>query len=135
MVTTYFLNNIAGNIFGTKTDPALPSEYYIGLSTTAPTTAGENVTEPSTSGTGYSRVKVTSFSEPDNGAVTIEEAVAFPESTADWGTVTHYVLYDAITGGNLLIYDPLNSSRHIDANTSVVFQQGSLTIAIQNVTA
>ena len=35
MNTTYFLNCAAGNIFNTKTSPALPKTYYIGLSTSA----------------------------------------------------------------------------------------------------
>ena len=36
MNTTYFLNQVMGNLFKTKETPALPSEYYIGLSSTAP---------------------------------------------------------------------------------------------------
>ena len=34
MNTTYFLNQVMGNLFKTKETPALPSEYYIGLSST-----------------------------------------------------------------------------------------------------
>lgn len=56
MTTTYFLNLTAGNLFKTKTDPAIPASYYIGLSSTEPNISGGNVTEPSTSGTGYARV-------------------------------------------------------------------------------
>lgn len=40
MNTTYFLNCAAGNIFNTKTSPALPKTYYIGLSTSAPAING-----------------------------------------------------------------------------------------------
>ena len=32
MNTTYFLNCVAGNLFHTKNNPAIPAEYYIGLS-------------------------------------------------------------------------------------------------------
>lgn len=56
MTTTYFLNLTAGNLFGSKKDPSIPAAYYIGLSSTAPDVSGTNVTEPSTSGTGYARV-------------------------------------------------------------------------------
>lgn len=58
MNTTYFLNCVAGNVFNTKTSPALPTEYYLGLSTTAPAVGGTGATEPSSSA-GYARVKLT----------------------------------------------------------------------------
>lgn len=40
MNTTYFLNQVMGNLFKTKETPALPEEYYIGLSSTAPAPKG-----------------------------------------------------------------------------------------------
>ena len=46
MTTTYFLNLAAGNIYRTKETPAIPTEYWIGLSTTAPNLNGTNVSEP-----------------------------------------------------------------------------------------
>ena len=50
MNTTYFLNLVSGNVYGTKKTPAIPDEYYIGLSSTAPSTDGLNVTEPASGG-------------------------------------------------------------------------------------
>ena len=46
MNTNYFLNCVAGNVLGTKTSPTLPTEYYLGLSTTAPSADGTGATEP-----------------------------------------------------------------------------------------
>lgn len=60
MNTNYFLNCVAGNVFGTKTDPAIPTTYYIGLSTTTPNTNGSGVDEPSTVA-GYARVQLSDF--------------------------------------------------------------------------
>ena len=40
MNTTYFLNCVAGNVFGSKADPAIPQHYYVGLSTTEPSIDG-----------------------------------------------------------------------------------------------
>ena len=34
MTTTYFLNQVMGNLFHTKENPALPGDYYICLSAT-----------------------------------------------------------------------------------------------------
>ena len=69
MNTTYFLNLVAGNVFGTKKTPAIPSNYYLGLSRTEPNVSGGNVSEPAASG-GYARIKLTNLSQPSNGVVT-----------------------------------------------------------------
>ena len=106
MNTTYFLNQVMGNLFKTKETPALPSEYYIGLSSTAPNISGGNVTEP-LSNSGYKRVKLENLSEPADGVITNEQAISFDESTANWGTMSHFVIYDALEAGNLLMYDTL----------------------------
>lgn len=131
MTTTYFLNNIMGNVFASKKNPALPSEYYIGLSTTQPSINGSNVNEPSIAG-GYSRVKLISLGEPVDGVITNSEAITFEESIEDWGTVTHFVIYDAETGGNLLMYDALTSSRTVEAATVVIIKAGSLKLTLAN---
>lgn len=131
MTTTYFLNNIMGNVFKTKTSPALPTKFYLGLSSTKPTVSGGNVTEPSTT-KGYARVQLTSLSAPNNGVVTNSGDVTFPESTADWGTMTYFVVYDAATGGNLLLYDGLSSSRTVETGTVVAVMPGNLQISLIN---
>lgn len=131
MTTTYFLNSIMGNVFGSKTNPTLPTNYYIGLSTSAPTVAGGNVSEPAGSA-GYARVRLTGLSEPSNGTITNGSAISFEESTADWGTVTHFVIYDAPTGGNLLMYDALTASRTVETATVVMIKGNSLQLTLAN---
>lgn len=131
MNTTYFLNLVAGNVLRTKTSPAIPSKYYIGLSSTEPTLSGGSVTEPG-SNTGYSRVELTNLSEPDNGVVTNSVAIDFDESTAAWGTMTHYLIFDAETDGNLLMYGRLSTSRTVEAATIMTIKPGSLNISVVN---
>ena len=43
MNTTYFLNLVSGNVFGSKKTPALPEKYYLGLSSAAPALTGGNL--------------------------------------------------------------------------------------------
>lgn len=133
MNTAYFLNCVAGNVFGTKDTPALPTTYYIGLSTTEPNTSGANVTEPS-SDAGYARVQLTTLSDPVNGVVSNESSVDFNESTSSWGTVTHYVIYDSATvgSGNLLMYGELSTPRTVEAATVMTIRTGSLKLSAQN---
>lgn len=131
MNTTYFLNQVMGNLFKTKETPALPSEYYIGLSSTAPNISGGNVTEP-LSNSGYKRVKLENLSEPADGVITNEQAISFDESTADWGTMSHFVIYDALEAGNLLMYDTLSTPRNVEAATIVTIKANSLTLTLSN---
>lgn len=131
MNTTYFLNQVMGNLFKTKETPALPSEYYIGLSSTAPNISGGNVTEP-LSNSGYKRVKLENLSEPADGVITNEQAISFDESTANWGTMSHFVIYDALEAGNLLMYDTLSTPRNVEAATIVTIKANSLTLTLSN---
>lgn len=131
MNTTYFLNQVMGNLFKTKETPALPSEYYIGLSSTAPNISGGNVTEP-LSNSGYKRVKLDNLSEPADGVITNEQAISFDESTANWGTMSHFVIYDALDAGNLLMYDTLSTPRNVEAATIVTIKANSLTLTLSN---
>lgn len=133
MNTTYFLNLVAGNVFGTKTNPGIPSTYYIGLSSTTPTVSGTNVTEPS--GGGYARVAISSaLGQPSNGVITNSTAVTFAKSTADWGVMTHFVVYDAATGGNLLLYNAMSRARTVEADNIMVAEAGAITLSVVNVT-
>lgn len=130
MNTTYFKNLIMGNLFRTDTSTSLPTNYYIGLSSTAPTAAGGNVTEPSGTGTGYARVQLTSLTAPNDGVISNSAAINFPESTSNWfpaaSPAQYYVIYDAQTGGNLLMYNQLTTSRVIETNTIATIKASSL---------
>lgn len=136
MTSTYFLNCIMGNVFNTKTSPALPTKVYLGLSTSAPNLDGTGVTEPATSG-GYARVELTSLSEPSDGQITNNAEISFPESSTAWGDITHFVLYDSPTrgSGNLLMYNVLSQTRRVEAATIVMVKTGSLKLKLANPTA
>jgi len=133
MNTTYFLNCTAGNLFGTKKDPAIPEKYYIGLSLTKPNVNGTNVTEPSESA-GYRRVELTSLSEPSSGVVTNQYSINFEESTSAWGTIAYFVIFDseAVGSGNLLMYGDLTTARTVEAATIMTIKEGYLTLSAQN---
>jgi hypothetical protein len=136
MNTTHFLNRVMGNLFRSQTNPALPTQYWLGLSSTAPAIGGTGVTEPSTTGTGYARVQLTTLSTPTNGAVKNTAVVTFAKSLTAWSTTanptTHYVIYDAATGGNLLIYGALDASRVVEPNTIFMFEAETLVLSLEN---
>lgn len=131
MNTIYFLNQVMGNLFHTKEEPSLPANYYIGLSATAPTTDGGCSGEPTTAGTGYSRVKLESLSQPENGVIKNEAPISFNESLTSWGTMLYYIVYDAMTDGNLLFFGNLSISRNVEPNTIITIKTGELSIALE----
>ena len=131
MTSTYFLNCIMGNVFQTKLSPGLPSKVYLGLSSSAPEVDGSGATEPLASA-GYSRVELNSLDVPTNGVITNKSEISFPESSASWGTVTHFVLYDAPVNGNLLMFNVLSQARSVEQATIVMVKAGSLKLTLAN---
>lgn len=131
MTSTYFLNCIMGNVFQTKPSPGLPSKVYLGLSSSAPDVDGSGATEPLASA-GYSRVELNSLDVPTNGVITNKSEISFPESSASWGTVTHFVLYDAPVNGNLLMFNVLSQARSVEQTTIVMVKAGSLKLTLAN---
>ena len=131
MTSTYFLNCIMGNVFQTKLSPGLPSKVYLGLSSSAPDVDGSGATEPLASA-GYSRVELNSLDVPTNGVITNMSEISFPESSASWGTVTHFVLYDAPVNGNLLMFNVLSQARSVEQATIVMVKAGSLKLTLAN---
>ena len=135
MNTTYFLQLVAGNIFHSKPTPSVPTIYYIGLSKTEPNIQGTHVTEPS--GGGYARVAIrgSDLTEPTtSGRITNINTIVFPEATGSWGTVTHYVIYDAAAGGHLLMYGALMEPCAVSNGADVAFRVGALTLTVANQT-
>ena len=130
MTTTYFLNCIMGNVFQTAVDPALPTTVYLGFSSTEPSIDGTGVTEPS--GNGYARVQLTDLSEPSNGVITNSNDISFDDSTGSWGTIAYFVLYDAESDGNLLMYEALTKSRSVEEGMVVTVRSGSLNLVLAN---
>jgi len=112
------------------------STVYIALSTTTPTVSAGvvtgGVTEPS--GGSYARASVanddTNFGTTDGVASNLTE-IEFPEATADWGTVTHAVLYTASSGGTALGVGTLSlGGTAILTGNTPTFDPGQLTLTV-----
>lgn len=88
-----------------------PTAWYVALFTSNPAEDASG-TEVSTSGTAYARQSVT-FSVSGNTASNTA-AIEFPTATASYGTVTHVGVFDASSGGNLIAYAALTTSKAID---------------------
>lgn len=122
-----------------------PTDVYIGLLTAAPSdsAAGTEV-----SGGSYARQQVASSlanwsgtqgagttvaSSGTSGTVSNNNAITFPAPTADWGQITHFAAYDALTGGNMLFYAALTTPKTINNDDAAPsFAAGALTFQIDN---
>lgn len=107
-----------------------PTTMYLALFQSNPSDTGTAGTEANY--TGYARKAIT-FSAPyaqSSGSTTyvLENSVeiSFPEASASGNTITHVAVMDALTGGNMWLYGPLDSSLVIQAGVTPVFRAASL---------
>jgi len=121
------------NVFGINNNPAIPTTYYLGLSSTLPTIGGTNVTEPST-GAGYGRLSINNLFASLNGLVTNVNVFNFSMSSTNWGVIPYYVIYDSVSGGHLLMFGNLSSPINVQSLVVVNIQPGELDIQLSSVT-
>jgi len=137
----YLENKLVDHLFRAATF-AKPAGLYLALFTAAPTDAGGGT---EVTGGGYARVNLapsdtnwkatqggTSGASSGTGGLTSNAvAITFPAPSANWGTVTHFGIYDAASGGNLLLWDALTASRTIlNGDPAPAFAPDALTITV-----
>lgn len=130
-MASFFGNNYVGTILQN-----LFSGAYIALSTTAPTAAAGNITEPA-SASGYARVAASTGGMTVTGStITNGNYIYWPEATAGWGTVKYIVLTSAqsaaITASNMRYAGEISPSGGVSvgANTVPLFRPGALSVSI-----
>lgn len=113
----------------------LPANTYLSLHTANPGEAGGN--EVSTSDwPAYVRKDAevggaigTGWGAPSDGVSTNAKQVIYPSHNGAAAiTITHWAIYDASTGGNMLVYAPLTTPRTLQPGDVFVFDIGSLTV-------
>lgn len=103
-----------------------PATVYVSLHTADPTDAG---TGTEVSGGSYARKSVT-FGSPSNGVTTNSADVTFDQATADWGTITHIGIFDALTSGNLYYHTPLTVSKVVGTDDIFKIPSGQLSVTL-----
>lgn len=144
-LTDHLENKLVDHLLrGTALSESSPASVYVGLLTAAcsDSSAGTEV-----SGGSYARVAVsrgtsawkgthgttTGASSGTSGTVSNAAAITFPAPTANWGTVTHFAIYDASTAGNMWVCQALTTSKTINnGDAAPSFATDALTIQIDN---
>lgn len=122
---------------------SIASNCYIGLLSAEPSyvQAGDEsvfVTNE-IDGAGYERMLIGNYQAPDSqvmgdidssGTSTNVSTIFFPEAESDWGSVTHFALFNSKTGGSPHLWGGLTSAVTISAGYVPIFKPGSLSITI-----
>ena len=116
-----------------------PASVFIALYTSDPTDAD---TGTEVSGGGYARAQV----NPNGGGapqfdlaavdgtgsmVTNADDIEFPAATDAWGTVTHFGIKDAATGGNLLHQGALDDAQVVGIGGFIKIAAGDLKLRME----
>ena len=113
------------NYVFTTSSVTRPTAWYIALYTAAPSDTGGGT---EVSGGGYTR-KPVAFTVSGNTASN-SASVEYPTATASYGTVTHIGVFDASSGGNLIAYAALTTSKAIDTGDVFRLPAGDLDITL-----
>ncbi len=121
----YAENKILDHITG-KSSFTMPTAY-MALSTTTPTDAG-GITEPS--GGAYARVATAAatWNSASGGSTSNTNIITFPQATAGWGTIIGWALYDAASGGNMLVHGSLTTFITVSGGDTLQFPGSALVI-------
>lgn len=138
-MSDYLETAILNHIFRNTAIFSTPTTLYLSLHTANPADDASG-TEVSTTSTGYARKSITTtggtaFEVPaDDGSGSMQTSndavVTFATPSASWGDVTHFGIWTASTGGNLLFYGALDAQKTIGTSDTVQFAANQLVIKL-----
>lgn len=109
-----------------------PTALYVALFTANPSDSGGGT---EVSGGSYARVQRDPLDANWTGASSTDgltdnaAAITFPTPTANWGTITGFGIFDASSGGNLLIWGALTTNKTVNnGDPAPAFAIGALDI-------
>lgn len=111
-------------------DYFLEDDLYAGVSIADPGDDGATLDEPS--GGGYARVAITAatWDAASGGSKKNGTAIEFPTATDDWGTVTYFCIFDALTGGTIKASGALTAGKNITTGQTLRFPVESVTVSL-----
>jgi hypothetical protein len=128
----YLEDNIVKHLFRTGSYTK-PSNLYVALYTAAPSDSGGGT---EVTGGSYARVACNpsdsnwAATSGTNGVTSNVAAINFGTASASWGTITHFGILDASSGGNLLVWGALSASKTVGSGDAFQIPAGSLTVTV-----
>lgn len=124
-LSDYAENKLLDHVLG-RAAFSMPSTVYAALYTAAPTDAGGGT---QVSGGAYAR-QAFSVNATSGGTTKPTGDVQFPVATASWGTVVAVGIFDAASGGNLLMWATFAASKAIAAGDQLVIPANDLVFTL-----
>lgn len=141
--TDFLENKLVDHLFR-GTSYTAPASIYVSLHTAA---CSDSSTGTEVSGGAYARAAVstgstvwantqnsgTGVSTGTNGTTSNVGVITFAAPTANWGSVTHFGVFDALTTGNMMICQSLGTAKTVNnGDAAPSFGAGALTIQVDN---
>lgn len=108
-----------------------PQSVYLALFINDPTDAN---TGTEVQGGSYSRQQVT-FSQPiqssDKAVIMNNHKIEYPVATAEWGSISHWGLMTAPTGGNLICRGVFNRLETVQTGNRFVLEPNNLQVSME----
>lgn len=138
-MSDYLENKLIDHVFR-NTAYSVPTTVYIGLFTVTPSDTGGGT---EVSGGNYARVQVgpsttawngthgntTGASSGTGGQTSNAATITFPAPSASWGSIVAIGIFDASTGGNLLLWGPLTTAKTVNnGDPAPTFPATTLTV-------
>jgi len=136
--SNYLETSLLQHFFGRVTfTPA--NTLYLALTTSEPTEVGV-ISEPA-SASGYYRIPIDNTqlsssgwsvvsSDPTGYSLHNYGALTFGTASGDWGTITHFAVYDSLTEGNMYGYGSVNIPKFIESGDIPQWPSGNLVIKL-----
>lgn len=124
----YTENKVLDHITG-KTAFTMPS-VWIGLSTADPLDDASGLAEPS--GGSYVRKSTVGgdWDAAAAGATANANVITFVTATGDWGTISHFGLFDAASAGNMLAHGDLTTAKPVGSGDTAKFNVGDIDLTL-----
>lgn len=127
----YLENELIKHVFRTGTFTK-PTNLYIALFTSAPSDAGGGT---ELSGNNYARVAHGpadgdwDATSGTNGNTKNTSAINFPTPSGNWGLITHFAIFDTISGGNMMYHGALTQAKTVNnGDPAPSFPVGALSV-------
>jgi hypothetical protein len=127
VISDYLETKILNHVLRNTAYTSPGTSVYVSLHTADPTDVGNGA---EVNQAGYARVQVTAWDAPASRATQNTNAITWSAAGANWGTVTHIGIWDALTNGNLLFYGALTVSKVVNTGVTFSIAAGDLDVTL-----
>lgn len=124
------------NHFFNKSQLTSKTVFYVGVSSTLPTSQGGNVTEPgdaSYARKGTSSANWNAATDADPAAIVLNTSLVFTQATEDWFggvSIPYAVIYSALSGGTFYGFGEFVRAKPIFQDDILTIASGKLIVSL-----